>query len=84
MVETKVVTISENQPSEYEYEILKYSRIPGERYEILIDAFFTDDLATSYQGKIIYLIEVTPLLVQILGGNRQQGYSSDMKIQGIA
>jgi hypothetical protein len=29
-------------------------------------------------------MEITPLLVQILGGNRQQGYSNDMKIEGLA
>jgi hypothetical protein len=28
-------------------------------------------------------MEITPLLVQILGGNRQQGYSSPMKVEGL-
>jgi hypothetical protein len=29
-------------------------------------------------------MEITPLLVQILGGNRQQGYTSKMNLKGMA
>jgi hypothetical protein len=65
------------------YTVPKYSRIPGERYQIEIEVKFSDDLTTIYPGTIIYIMEITPLLVQILGGNRQQGYSSPMKVEGL-
>jgi hypothetical protein len=71
VLNTQIIYIQAGSPSEYTYTIFKYSRTPGERYEINIESKFSDDLSISYSGKVIYLMEITPLLVQILGGNRQ-------------
>jgi hypothetical protein len=64
------ISIPANTPSEYTYNIEKYTRIKDERYEINLQASFQDNPTVQYEGKILYLTELIPLLVQIVGGNR--------------
>jgi hypothetical protein len=50
----------------------------------LIEVQPTSDLSISNSHEIEYFIEITELLVLISGGNRQNGYSSPLILEGVA
>jgi hypothetical protein len=50
----------------------------------LIEVQPTSDLSISNSHEIEYFIEITELLVVISGGNRQNGYSSPLILEGVA
>ena len=64
------------------YRLAKYTLDPDTNYVVIIKATLVDDPLIIKISEVRIFVEVSDLFVLIEGGNRQSGYSSELRVRG--
>ena len=64
------------------YRLAKYTLVTNTNYVVSIKATLVDDPLIIKTSQVKIFVEVSDLFVLIEGGNRQSGYSSELRVKG--